>query len=445
MFATLILGAGPGGTGPLIHAAQAGLLDAWLARGIAIVERNKHFGGTIGRYVVNSDSLGGVYLECLASSGLRDRAAALAREYNTNEIRRHASGFPPLPLVGAWFDSLGGLLEHWIATSETSVALTETEARSLRLRRNGTVELAAIREGQPLTLRARTAILALGGQPQTPPAQIVRIIARTDPSRVIQSDALLTAEGMSRAHAMLSGRKSPRVVILGGSHSAYSAAWLLLSMLSRIPFNEAAISILCRKEPRIYYPSRAEADAEAYAFAEEDVCPRTGRVNRMAGLRGDGRELWRAMNGRKHAAEKRVVSVPRLSDTSFVASEIGKADLVIPAFGYVARTLPIFGLDGERFTLRAEQGGVAVDDQARLVLADGTALPNIFGIGLGHGFHPSGVMGGEPSFRGQANSLWLYQNHIGARVLASVQTCIEKDAARANVRFGAAQELPITS
>jgi hypothetical protein len=30
-------------------------------------------------------------------------------------------------------------------------------------------------------------------------------------------------------------------------------------------------------------------------------------------------------------------------------------------------------------------------------------------------------MGGEPNFTGQANSLWLYQNDIGATVFRGVQ------------------------
>jgi hypothetical protein len=58
----------------------------------------------------------------------------------------------------------------------------------------------------------------------------------------------------------------------------------------------------------------------------------------------------------------------------------------------------------------------AVGDDCRLVLADGSTLPNVYGIGLGTGFRPSLAMGCEPNFSGQANSLWLYQNDIGATV-----------------------------
>src|SRR5260370_33012923 len=70
MLSSIILGGGPGGLGPLIWAAQPGLLPDWLDRGVAVVERQAHLGGTLGRVGIHSDSLGGSYLECLGAPGL---------------------------------------------------------------------------------------------------------------------------------------------------------------------------------------------------------------------------------------------------------------------------------------------------------------------------------------------------------------------------------------
>jgi len=44
MQASLILGAGPGGTGPLVWAAQNGLLNDWLASGVTIFDRRETIG-----------------------------------------------------------------------------------------------------------------------------------------------------------------------------------------------------------------------------------------------------------------------------------------------------------------------------------------------------------------------------------------------------------------
>lgn len=63
MLSSVIIGGGPGGLGPLIWAAQHGRLPEWLERGVAVVDRQAHLGGTLGRFGIHSDSLGGSYLE----------------------------------------------------------------------------------------------------------------------------------------------------------------------------------------------------------------------------------------------------------------------------------------------------------------------------------------------------------------------------------------------
>src|SRR5260221_8847142 len=72
MFESLILGAGPGGMGPLIWAAQNGTLASWLEEGVGILDRGASMGGTLGRYVINSDSFGAAYLECLDAPAARE-------------------------------------------------------------------------------------------------------------------------------------------------------------------------------------------------------------------------------------------------------------------------------------------------------------------------------------------------------------------------------------
>ena len=47
-------------------------------------------------------------------------------------------------------------------------------------------------------------------------------------------------------------------------------------------------------------------------------------------------------------------------------------------------------------------------------------MPGAFGIGLAAGFVPWGRLGGEPSFRGKANGLWLWQNDVGQMIVDQV-------------------------
>src|SRR6202012_1113912 len=82
---------------------------------------------------------------------------------------------------------------------------------------------------------------------------------------------------------------------------------------------------------------------------------------------------------------------------------------------------PIYNASGRRLPLMADRNEDAVGDDCRLLLADGTKLDNVFGIGLGTGFPPRPVIGGGPTFDGQANSLWLYHNDIGAVIYRGIQ------------------------
>ena len=423
-FATAIVGAGPGGTGPLVYAAQAGLLDRWLSMGVVVIDRAQSFGGAIGRYVVNSDTLGRVYLECLDAPAAYKTFARLRSDPVAKDIEAQSLGFPPLPLVGEYFDRFGRALEDALAKNRNSAFLGRTSITALRLRPDGSLTLVA--SDSRRAIHARTAVLALGGRP----VRVPTVIEGLKPARTLTSDALLTSSGLVKAKAILESARKPTVLILGGAHSAYSSAWALLNLLPSTSFAEGAITIACRRPPKIYYPTRAEAWADNYPFTEDDICPRTQRVNRLAGLRGDGRELWRRMSSRPGTAfEARVRTLRAAFDKPDpeLLRRARNADLVVTAFGYASRTIPVFDATGRRLALQADSGGPAVDDEARILLHDGSTLPNVFGIGLGSGFRPHSAMGGEPSFRGQANSLWLYQNDIGGKVYGGVQAYLQSE------------------
>jgi hypothetical protein len=118
----------------------------------------------------------------------------------------------------------------------------------------------------------------------------------------------------------------------------------------------------------------------------------------------------------------------RLSDPALSPAALrgllDEAALVIPAFGYRAATVPVFDPEGRRLPLAADLGRPAVGRDARLLLASGESLRNVFGIGLGTGYQPWGKMGGEADLEGQTNSLWLYQNHIGEVVYRGIRASL---------------------
>ena len=442
MRGSLIVGAGPGGTGPLVWAAQRGELDAWLKTGLIVLDGASGMGGTIGRYVIKSDSLGTAYLECLDAPPARELFAPMRDEPVTRELETMRYGYPPLHIVGDYLRHLGCVLERRIASSPDSEFRPCVTVRALHLRDDGTVAAEAVTaDGDVVFNEAVCAVMALGGRQDlntylhAPLLRDVRL-ADADLGKIIASDALLTTGGLRRATALLAKAPEPRVIVVGGAHSAFSVLWVLTHLMPDIQFGAGDITLMYRRPARVLYWTRDDARADGYAFTERDVCPRTQRVNRLGGLRGDGRETWRRLTGRPGTEpEPRVRMVP-LADPGMTPMQLRRllddATLIVPAFGYRSATVPIYDPEGRALRLKADQGGPAVGRDARLLLADGGSIPNVFGIGLGADYRPWGAMGGEPSFEGQTNGLWLYQNDIGAVVYQGVRKCVE-DAERLRV------------
>src|SRR5260370_37665795 len=164
-YSSVVVGGGPGGMGPLLWAAQNGLLDAWLEQGVALVERSGPLGGTPGRFGICSDSLGGSYLECLETEALAPSFHHLRLDPAALETQRYPGGFGPLPLVDRYMGQIGHALAAAFASHPASALHFHTTVQSIHLRTDGTVAVFARgSDARPKTLAARSAIVALGGR-----------------------------------------------------------------------------------------------------------------------------------------------------------------------------------------------------------------------------------------------------------------------------------------
>ncbi len=448
IYQTVILGAGPAGMGPLICAAQRGCLDELLDAGIALVDKRAKMGaGSLGRFIVNADSQSSSFLECLDTPAGARIFAAAAQKSITRRLQEQRSSHAPLTLVARYLDSLGDVLTHCLSGHLRSRFIGNAVARSVHVDRNGLlrVRIRSREHSSEAELRARTVIIALGGyQPlreflQAELAPGIRLAGKNQ-DKLMLTDDLLTAAGLRRARTRLRTQKADApIVILGGSHSAFSAAWALLhggTRQDRTSGIKQTIHLVHRSPVRVFYPSAAAAKQDGYhGFLARDLCPLTGRVHRFGGLRGDGRKLYQKLMGLGgEPAEPRVKLLPLASlgkNGAELRQLLDRAALIVPAFGYRPRLIPIFGRDGNTLRLgAAARGGKApplVDSRCRVVDRAGGVVPALFGIGLGSGFLPWGSMGGEPSFSGQTNGVWLYQNDIGALILKQVAPIAVKE------------------
>jgi hypothetical protein len=420
--------------GPLIAAARLGELDDWLAQGLAVIEKGSAWGGAIGAYNLNADTPSRIFLECLQGGALGELFEPVREHETTRRLRDCSHDTPPLDWVGDYLALLGQALQDHV-TGNSGISRPHTTLNSVHLKSDGTIEAVIVSDddgGVIESIRTKSLVLALGGYQDFAQSSLLEplpgvSLRSIDPAKIMLSDRLFSSKGVRDALLSLGTRPDRQVVILGGSHSAFSAAWALTNLLPPGMFSAGSIRLLYRNRLRVFYPSAEEAIADGYSdFTGEDICPVTRRVFRAAGLRADGRQLWRRLSGRPGTEpETRVVlqRINELSPSRFRA-QLEEADLIICALGYRPRTVPFFDARGRPVPLMAERERRSVDSGCHIRRADGRSLPNVFSLGLASGYLPYGAMGGEASFNGQQNSLWLYQNDIGGTVHRNVQNCL---------------------
>ena len=415
---------------PLLAAHRRGRLAELLAAGVTIVERGDAVGaGTIGHWAINSDSTGFTFADCL--NGPPNGELSTARQNPiTKEMLDADQGTVPLRRAGDFLAMVGKAIHDVVVASPRGVILSNYQAISTRRTRDGWLTL--LKDGQTgreRTLESSNLVLATGAsQPrerlQREIVAGVNLVERCG-ERLVQSGDILSHAGFAALTAKLANLgRSPRVSIIGGSTSAAAVAFALLNRMPEVPWGPAGLTILHRRELRIYYPSVDLALADGYTeFGPDDICPVSGRVFRLAGFRLDSRELIMSARGLGGRPAEPRLQLHRLGVDNAASLEIlDTADVVIACLGYRPRALPVFDETGRAVKLMSETSPQAplVDGYCRVLDADGNTLPRLFGMGLAAGFVPHGKLGGERSFRGQANGLWLWQSDVGGMVVDAI-------------------------
>ena len=437
-FRTLIIGAGGGGTGPLVYAAQKGLLDGLLDSGVAVIDRQCFMGrGTIGQYVIQSDTAGGTLLECLDPAPAKRVFVNTAQSMVKQAVEQHRNVSVPLQLIGEYMTELGSDLQNYIEANPHSRFFPRTTATDVRTLPDGRLQAHVLVRAENGTvvdegdIVAEKLVLSVGGRQnhtRTLASPIVPgLIAGQYADKVMFTDVAQQPQGVQAIEKILSEsqaqRGSKKVLIIGASHSAFSTAWTLLNKVNgqNVPFGAGDITLLHRDKLKLFYMSKEAAWQDGYTdFNEDDLCPVTKRVYRLGGLRLESRQLlmriWGMLPGE---AEQRVrlMKIDAAQDAAHateIKSLFDEADLVIPAFGYEPNVMPIYDAGGNPINLMCQrEGGRMVDTECRVLDDAGQPLPNVYAIGFVTGYKLTGELGGEPSYKGQNNGLWLYQNGVG--------------------------------
>ena len=425
----LIAGGGPAGLAVLLAAHRHGRLDALLARGVVLVEQGLTIGaGDLGRYAISSDSTGRTFADCLEGPA-GSPIAALRTHPIARAVAAAGDGPITLELAGHFLTLVGETVSAILDAHPSCRLMTGHRVLSARRQADGWQVRVAGADGAETLVCCRHLVSATGAD--QPDARIRTETVGGTPlarhaDRLFQSGAVLAAGGLRTVADRLRHAAEPSIAIVGGSTSAVSVAHAVLNRLSGVTLGTGAVTLLHRRPLRLTYASEAEARADGYdEFGPDDICPVSGRVFRLAGFRLTQRELVMRARGIGGRPPEPRLRLHRLSATP-IDDEAGRilerATVIVAAIGYRPRALALQDTAGLPVALHAElaPGARLVDRDCRILDASGAPIERAFAIGLAAGFVPDGALGGEPSFRGQANGLWLWQNDVGLLIVSAV-------------------------
>lgn len=425
---TVVIGGGPAGTAMLTAASKQNRLVPLIEAGLAIVERGPRLGaGALGGYAIRSDTTAETFLSAVKDNP-HPELAALAQHPAARLMERYIGelGAPladTAPLLEATGERLGTIVR-----AHGGSVLTGHAAQEVRRTVDGRwATRVADGQGAARTILSDRIVVATGGYQTDEQVAAKRVagmpLGVMAGRRLMRSDIVLRQGGIAAVQDRLRACRAPRIAIVGASTSAIAAAVLLLKSQPGFAFGAGAITIVHRQPLKPFYPTIAAAHAEGFHdFDENDICPVSGFVLRLAGLRLESRELvLRMLSLGGRTPDPRVTTHRITGDQDAAARAIIEgADLVIGALGYRPRCVPLIGVDGTPLSLAHHVGRPMVDRHCRLLDATDRPVPGAYGIGLSAGFVPWGRLGGEASFRGQANGLWLWQNDVGQMIVDQV-------------------------
>jgi hypothetical protein len=416
----------------IVCAAQDGRLDELLEQGVFVIEKDDSLcAGSIGHYRVTGNTPAVSLVGWLGTPESRDLFEAVAADPATEALVRRDTEYPPLRLVGSYLERLGVALQQILAAHQECTVAFRTSVRSIRLLAGGGVRVIAepIGGSAEVSVTAPHAVIAMGGcePPALETLSLLPGLTLADyESKLCHASALIDDRLGLPQHLVEAVRETRSAVVVGGSHSAWSAAWLLLHDRSfRGPDGKPPrVTVLHRRPLAFFYPTAPEARAAGYVFDEVlDVCPSSGFVYRYGGLRApDTRALALATvgSGRRKPPVRAVHLVDEPEVTTDARRALDAAGLVVAAVGYHARLPELAWEDGRRLEPAVSETGLVVTRDAKLVAADGAVVPEILVYGLGAGLAADSGLAAEPSYGGRFDAVRLYQNEVGRIVLDSL-------------------------
>ncbi|KAK1948017.1 Splicing factor ESS-2 [Phytophthora citrophthora] len=296
VYKAVVVGGGPGGIGVFVRAARAGLLPRLLnpekfgtakdnelstqldfkQMGVAVLHAgdvSSFGGGNLGEYIINSNTFAcGLLASVLDEKPDLDPPESIKDTF-LEKVRAHESakrmeeiGAAPgnLTEIGRFLRQVGACLIDEIADKapETSTILLNTTATKYEALENGLIRVEGNSGGNTVVLHTEHLILAMGGTQELP--------SLDNPayhSKLFGADSCLREDGFAKLkhHLLAQPVGERKVCIVGGSHSSFSVAWLLLNKLTdpkAVTVKKASPSSISPKKKAVSETKKSKEESE---------------------------------------------------------------------------------------------------------------------------------------------------------------------------------------
>ena len=559
----VIVGGGPSTISFLSYIIKNNKEQIFSNTSILIVDKTENFGsGCLGKYGINSNTSGEGFLRLLSYPEEKNESKLnlspnkkisqdknLSSERNNIKINSKKEVFngkymplpifqefyncsavqtllsygsrpAPLSLIGLFFDCLGNfILEYIFKHYKKNIFQSKTEVLSVKIMSNDEFSISLKNSNNiEFQIKARVLILANGGKPSVNSKYVKEINKVININDFYTSDYVLQEHGYKKLINNLKSKKDKKVFIVGGGHSGFSIAWILLhgpanyklfgkdycgkknicqncancnfnccSELQNINKNEEEqisikttkistnavlsnnnqntlnkfctndcfgkvndkqwmcdqtdtkenlnkdpkskyytdkerekleITILYRKQIRVYYHTEDEARIDDYTdYEKTKAVNKSGNVYPFIGIRGDGKELYRNIIKGKEKKVKLIQSENWESQKNFLTS----GNILIWACGYETNNILFKDFRNTQIEFKnSDEGNTCeVDKELRIIDKLKNPIKNLFGIGQGYSTFSTEIVDGK---KAKADAVNLYNTHIAKKLFKSIDS-----------------------
>ncbi len=396
-----VVGFGPACTSFLISADRCGILIDMLKRGLNIYESamtEKSLAKKGINYDILSNSDASDFLDGISPYGI---FSPVLKGGVAEEIKSLRNEAVPLTLIAKFIEQLRQRFLTFIESYPTSNVYYNTNVDAIKQGVNGWLVMTSdkhIRE-----IESDWVVFACGSQPFIP----AKIDCFADMGHIplFHSETFLRASGTDIFINEISQcEKNATVVIVGGSHSAFSVLDKLLSLNVNVK-----VTLIHSQPIRRMHIDQSVARSQGEEFDSiKDVCPDNGRVFRFQGLYKQSKQLFEEIKSGRHPQ----VKLCQNDNVIDALATINNIHSLICATGYRPR-IPAIKTAREENIGVDQQGSrnIVINRQGKLMADNGSAVGGVLGIGLGWGRQYSGI--GEPSYKGAPVGINIFQTADG--------------------------------